>query len=483
MRVNARANGRMRAAPRTRPRGRRLSPARSTHNSAKPSMRVRRVSRLHARRVRHSSALVLALVLGLAASLLLAIEPKLQPEARAGAAIAAPVPTGAQPSDFASFEENLGQFPADVHYALRATGAVVLLRSTSVEIGYRGNGSDSEVRMSWAESTTPVAEDQRPGQSNYLLGQNAASWVSGARTFNVVRYSQIAVGADLVFRATATGVEYDIELAPGASAADVDMVVDAPAPPSIMADGSLAMEASGLGPHHGAPRSFVETAAGTSPVASRYVVRDGNHLGFEVDGGPSPDRVVVDPVVVDYSTYNGGSGVESIYSLKVDSAGTIYSVGISGSANYPTQSPIQGTFGGGVDDVVVTKYAPGGKSRVYSTYLGGSGDDFGANLALAGDGSVVISGSTKSSNFPLANALYSSLNGSQDGFVAKLTPAGTSLVFSTFLGGSGVDTADGVALDPSGTVYLSGSTSSANFPKVGAFQATYGGGISDGLHS
>ena len=146
--------------------------------------------------------------------------------------------------------------------------------------------------------------------------------------------------------------------------------------------------------------------------------------------------------------------------------------GITSSTNFPTQSPLQANPGGGTD-AFVAKLNDTGTGLVYSTYLGGSGQDKGQGIAVDGAGNAYVTGSTPSTNFPTANALQPTLGGGYDGFVAELNPTGSAFVYSTYLGGSSNDGARAIAVDGSGNAYVTGQTGSTNFgTTVGALQTT-----------
>src|SRR5262249_24875634 len=130
-------------------------------------------------------------------------------------------------------------------------------------------------------------------------------------------------------------------------------------------------------------------------------------------------------------------------------------------------------------DAFVFKLSPDGASLIYSTFLGGSADDFARGIAVDASGSAYIAGVTLSKDFPTANALQADFGGARDAFVAKLSPDGSQLVYSTYLGGNGTDEANGIAVDADGNAYVTGETTNVSFPKVNAIQATYAGGARD----
>jgi hypothetical protein len=179
-----------------------------------------------------------------------------------------------------------------------------------------------------------------------------------------------------------------------------------------------------------------------------------------------------------YSTYLGGSGEDGGSAIAVDSSGNAYVTGLTSSRNFPTANAVQASYGGGMYDAFVTKLNAAGSALVYSTYLGGSDEDGGSGIAVDSSGNAYVTGMTNSSNFPTANALQASNRGSNDAFVTKLNAAGSALVYSTYLGGSG-DEVGLIAVDSSGNAYVTGETSSGNFPTANALQASSGGGRSD----
>jgi len=177
-----------------------------------------------------------------------------------------------------------------------------------------------------------------------------------------------------------------------------------------------------------------------------------------------------------YSTYLGGSGQDMGYSIAVDSLGNAYVTGQTQSLNFPTASPLWAAHGGGMFDPFVAKLNAAGSALVYSTYLGGSGEDWGSGIAVDSAGSAYVTGGTYSTNFPTASPLQSAFSGNYDAFVTKLSVSGSALVYSTYLGGSASNMGKAIAVDSSGNAYVTGFTSSANFPTANAVQAAYGGG-------
>ena len=177
-----------------------------------------------------------------------------------------------------------------------------------------------------------------------------------------------------------------------------------------------------------------------------------------------------------YSTFLGGISDDTASSIAVDPAGNAYICGETNSPNFPVSSPFQAANAGG-QDAFVTKLNPTASALTFSTYLGGSFDDQANSIAIDSSGNVYIAGVTSSFDFPVSpTAFQSSIGGTFNAFVAKLTSTGATLGFSTFLGGSGFDQASALAVDSAGNVWVTGSTSSTNFPLVNALQALLAGG-------
>ena len=210
------------------------------------------------------------------------------------------------------------------------------------------------------------------------------------------------------------------------------------------------------------------TGSANFPTASPFqAALSGSEDAFVAKLNPTGSALV-------YSTYLGGSGGEKGSGIAVDSAGNAYVTGLTGSFDFPTAGPFQAVLSGS-EDAFVTKLNPTGSALVYSTYLGGSSNEGGNGIAVDFSGNAYVTGQTTSTNFPTANPLQPSAGGEQDAFVAKLNPSGSALVYSTYLGGSGGETGNGIAVDSTGNAYVTGNTTSTNFPTVNPLQGVLGG--------
>jgi hypothetical protein len=183
-----------------------------------------------------------------------------------------------------------------------------------------------------------------------------------------------------------------------------------------------------------------------------------------------------------YSTYLGGASYEQGFGIAIDGSGNAYVTGATSSSNFPTQNPLQTYFQGGTGrelfDAFITKLSSSGNSLIYSTYLGGGDDEWGQAITVDGSGYAYVTGFTWSPNFPTQNP-YQAYQGGGDAFVTKLSSSGSSLICGTWLGGGAGDEGRGIAVDDSGNAFVTGYTSSPDFPTMNPYQTTFQGGDCD----
>lgn len=209
------------------------------------------------------------------------------------------------------------------------------------------------------------------------------------------------------------------------------------------------------------------------PVSSSFALH-GSCVGFRLGAVDPALPLTIDPDLV-FSSYLGGGLFDAITAVATDAQGNVYVGGWTESSDFPVLSGYQASPSGRIDGFVA-KINPSGQ-LVFSTYLGGSAEDRVLALTLSGAGIITVAGHTSSSNFPTASAAFGSLTGGRDAFVTRLSALGNSLLFSTYLGGSGNDAALGLAVDPGGIVVVAGETASTNFPTLNAYRAANAGGV------
>jgi Ca2+-binding RTX toxin-like protein len=211
------------------------------------------------------------------------------------------------------------------------------------------------------------------------------------------------------------------------------------------------------------PLQARHSGAGRNPVT----------VSFQIAAYDHTRPLIIDPVLV-YSTYLGGAGMDRDSGIAVDTTGAAYVVGHTTSANFPTTSPIQSAYAGGRADFFVMKINPSGSALVYSTYLGGAGEDGSHGIAVDTTGAAYVTGYTSSANFPTTSPIQGTNAGNSDVFVTKINATGSALVYSTYLGGADDDWGNGIAVDTTGAAYVTGETSSSDFPTASPIQTDQG---------
>src|SRR6185312_3924108 len=269
--------------------------------------------------------------------------------------------------------------------------------------------------------------------------------------------------------------EFDLVVKPGANPRAIRMKVGGGRKLSVDSAGDLVIGESDGDLRIALPNIYQEVDGVRKKIAGRYAIRGRDEVAFKVDSWDRSKALVIDPTIVYSSLLGGGLGSQVGYGIKLDSAGNIIIAGATLAADFPLVSAAQGTKTGTSYTGFVAKINPAGTALIYSTYLGGSTYGIIRNLAVDSSGSAWVTGYTESSNFPVLNAAQSIFGaGLYDAFVAKLDAAGV-LQFSTYLGGSGQDYGYGVAVDPSGNGYVTGY-STGSFPTTaGVLQTTVQG--------
>jgi hypothetical protein len=414
-----------------------------------------------------------------------------------------------------SFEANQGQADPSVQFLTRGNGFGLFLRQTDAVLlltqpaaSSSGQGptlstavadakvSVLDVQLVGASGSTPgMGLDGQSGVSNYLTGNDPQQWQLNVPEFGRVAYQNVYPGITLIYHGTdQEQLQYDIEVAPGADPSQVQFNFQGADSLAIDAGGNLVVTVGTQQVVEHAPVIFQTVNGVQQPVTGGYVLRGGSRVAFSIGTYDATLLLTIDPTLA-YSTYLGGSGADFGEAIAADAAGNAYVTGYTPSTNFPIAGALQGTYQGGANDAFVTKLNAAGTALVYSTYLGGNGNDRGHGIAVDAAGEAYVTGLTSSTNFPTLNAFQPTFGGGTDAFVTKLNPAGNGLVYSTYLGGSGgedngfvfdtypteVDWFSGaIAVDNSGRAWVTGVTFSGNFPTTAnAFSRTYSGSWDD----
>jgi hypothetical protein len=320
------------------------------------------------------------------------------------------------------------------------------------------------------------------GNVSYFIGNDPRQWRAGIRTYAQVRYQDLYPGVSAVYYGMQGRLEYDLVIDPGADPRIISLDFQGAKKVRVDAEGNLHFLIAGGEVSLGKPQIYQRTPGGSrKSIAGAYVFKPGGHIGFRVSNYDRNQTLTIDPVL-SYSTYLGGGGYDAGTAIAVDASGNAYVTGFTRSPNFPvvagsfqTRCGTSGTCNGYFWDAFITKFNSSGQV-VYSSFLGGSGSDIGKAITADTLGSAYIAGQTFSNDFPTtAGAVKTNYGGAGDAFVAKLNPEGTALEYSTYLSGSGIDNAEGIAVDASGNAYVTGQTYSSDFPTVGPIQALNGG--------
>ncbi len=357
--------------------------------------------------------------------------------------------------------------------AIGRDGALTFTSTTSGEsVGVRFPGA----RVLQA----PVPEGRLPGVSSYFHGSDPAKWVTGVPQYARLRYREVYPGIDLVYYGSAEGkLEYDFEIAPAADPDRIRVEFTGIARIERARGGALLLvTASGQAIRQRKPVVYAQPS-GRAIEASYRVMDGGKTVRFELAGRAGRgERIVIDPVI-EYSTFIGGTAFESAKAIACDNAGFCYLAGEGRSRN-GLVGPLQSSGNGG-QEVVVVKINPANNTIAYYAVLGGDLDDTANALYVDSSGNAYVAGVTKSMNFPTRNAAQPNPGGSlfADAFAAKISPDGASLIYSTYLGGSGAEECRALAVDRTGAAYVVGSTSSRDsFPTTpGAMQTAFRGSL------
>jgi hypothetical protein len=379
-----------------------------------------------------------------------------------------------------SFEVNKGQTDSRVNFLSRGAGYSLFLTPsrTLMELQQGGGGNVIAMKIVGANPTShTVGLDKQAGVSNYFIGNDPSKWHTNIANYAKAGYQDVYRGIDLVYHGSQKQLEYDFVVEPGADPRAIRLAFAGAQGKSIDAQGNLVLHTSGGDLVEHAPVAYQTINGVRHPVASRFVIGRGGQVGFQVGHYDRSRVLVIDPVMsLGYSTYLGGSQVEYALGIAVDGSGNAYVTGRTFSNDFPTANPFQSHNMTRNGTAFVTKFNSTGTALVYSTYLGGSYSDRGTGIAVDGSGSVYVAGTTGSSDFPTVNAFQSSMTTGGDAFLAKLSPDGSALLYSTYIGGAGGNLGNGLAVDGSGNAYVTGNTYSASFPTTpGAFQTALRG--------
>ncbi len=406
-----------------------------------------------------------------------------------------------------AFEANAGQTDGQVKFLARGAGytvflteqnATLRLEPLSSKLETAGNSgknavrSGAVVRFALSNSNPRSAVhglNVEPGHANYFVGNDPRRWRKNVPQFSRVQFDDVYPGIDLVYYGSQGQLESDYVVSPGADAKRVALHVEGADHVRLNSAGDaiLSTAAGEVSLHE--PRAYQEVGGERREIAANYVPSATRTLSIRVGPYDHQLPLVIDPIV-GYATLLSGSTSGTIgNAIATDPSGNAYVVGSTGATDFPVTSGAFQTASNNptTGNAFVTKFNSTGTALIFSTYLGGSGQtgrfDNATAVAVDGSGDVYVAGSTPSTDFPtLAATAYQVVNNGTplNGFLTKLDPTGATLLYSTYLGGSGDDSCAGIAVDANQNAYLTGSATSTNFPVTPA-TAIQSSGQSTGL--
>jgi len=440
-----------------------------------------------------------------------------------------------------TFEPNLGQAPAQARFIARSGGHGVFIGNDAVSIAIPGHARPLVLRFAGANADARIeAREPLESSSNYFIGNDPAHHLVGVPNFAAVFREALYPGIDLRYYGNQRQLEYDLIVAPGGDPARIRLAFEGCDGVEIAANGDLVLERAGVQVIQHRPLAYQEIGGVRRVVDAAYAVASDRSVSVRLGSYDRTAPLVIDPVLT-YGSHTGG--LSSSTSIAVDANGSAFVAGsVSQSNAFQTVSAYDSSIGHGDVDAFVQKLNATATAFIYSTYLGGSRSIDGAvGIAIDSTGNAYVTGTTTGTDFPTSTTAYQRAPASGGGsWIAKLGPAGNTLVYgtyllnatvtgiavdkdgnaivsgsatptflatagafqtvshspsnafvfklnaggsaplySTFLGGSGTDKANGIALDPAGNAYVAGSTTSTDFPTQGAFRASYAGGARD----
>ncbi|MGO8836867.1 MAG: beta strand repeat-containing protein [Limisphaerales bacterium] len=392
------------------------------------------------------------------------------------------------------FEANQGQVNVPAPFIARGHDYQFLISPAEVQIALHNAATvPAAVRMQFigASAQAQVCGDaELSGKINYLTGNDPAQWRTGLATFARVRVGGLYPGVNLVYYGNQQQLEYDFAIAPGTDPSAIAIHFDGVDKISVNSQGELILSLAGGEIRQPRPVIYQTPEGARKEIEGGYRLVDAHTIAFAIGQYDHSQPLVIDPLLT-FSTYFGGTAGDTAWAVAVDTNGFIYMAGQTLSQKFYTNGPdfstlgaFQTNYAGGklTGDAFVAKLNNAGTNIIYLTYLGGSADDGAFSLALDAAGDVYVTGFTDSPDFPTTtNAPYRTISGilnktvgfyPVDAFVTELSSDGSSLVYSTYLGGSGEDAGFGIAVDSANNAYVTGFTYSSNFPAISGINYT-----------
>ncbi len=325
-----------------------------------------------------------------------------------------------------AFEPNRGQSNSKAKFLARGIGYSLLLdRSEAILALGKTARPSATLHMKMVGATDALtfsALEELPGKSNYLIGDRPANWRTNIPNYRRVAERGIYKGIDLIYYGTQRQLEYDFTIAPGADPRDIRLAFQGADNVRTDAQGELVLSVKGGEVRLAKPVGYQEISGERHAVDVKYVLNAGRRVTFEVAAYSEKQPLIIDPIL-SYSTYLGGSNIDGSNAIAVGTDGTVFIAGGTFSTDFPTAHPLQANSGGGPDfpqDAFVAKVSADGSTLLYSTYLGGENQDIANGIAVDTFGNAYVTGTTLSPHFPVTAGSFDTLCGSDGECGAKL---------------------------------------------------------------
>ncbi|AMM40315.1 hypothetical protein HS1_000509 [Candidatus Desulfofervidus auxilii] len=372
------------------------------------------------------------------------------------------------------FIENKGQIKGEsVKYYAKTLGGTVFVTKDGKLVYSLPKFETKEKVKGWVIKESLVGtsisnvkgEEEAVTKVSYFKGKDPSKWKRGISTYNLVSLGEVYKKIELKLKAYGKNVEKLFYVKAGANPESIKIKIEGAKSLRVNENGELEVE-TGLGVvKFTKPVAYQEINGKRVEVAAAYTLLSNPQYvyGFKVGSYDKKETLIIDPLLA--STFIGGSSDDYGYSIALDGGGNVYITGYTYSSDYPKTPGAYDESHNGERDVFVSRLNSSLSSLLASTFIGGSSDDYGYSIALDGGGNVYITGYTYSSDYPKTPGAYDeSHNGERDVFVSKLNSSLSSLLASTFIGGSSYDSGYSIALDRDGNVYITGSTEFSDYP-------------------
>ncbi|MGA1873073.1 MAG: fibronectin type III domain-containing protein [Thermoplasmatota archaeon] len=362
------------------------------------------------------------------------------------------------------FIENRGQWDEEVLFIARA-GSVRILR-TGMEFCIGGEGHEGGARLKYeflnGSVASPRGIEHLPTRYNYYLGNDPSRWAEDAMSFREVLFEEVWESIDVRFHFSGSALKYDIMVRPGGDPDRICLGVHGAEQLKAAGDDLLFMEGSDVLGRDGGLLVYQDHLE--NMIDASYRIGPDNTFSFDIGNYDKDELLVIDPIV--YGNYIGGYGWQEIMDSDLDAGSNHYLTGYTGAPDFPTTPDAYDNSSNGSEDIFLSKVSSDGSVLVYSTFIGGMAIDRGTKMVMDGSGSVYLTGYTGSMDFPTTPGAINTTNSgtNSDAFLVKMDPGTGKLLYSTFLGGSGMEEGNDICLASDGDILITGFTKSSDFP-------------------